>query len=72
MFFMKPKFKYSKLERDEMIAFISKPSKSSSQAQDVKLIRAVERRGMGVPCPAPIIAVNPIMDLMFHSRTLPR
>lgn len=52
MFFMRQKPKFSQVERDEMIAFISRPTGGCMQARDVKLIKAVERPGMGVPCPA--------------------
>ena len=71
MFFMKQKSRYNQVDRDEMIAFISRPSKGSTQAQDVKLIRAVERRGMGVPCPVPINPYDPVITVMFHGGTQP-
>jgi hypothetical protein len=50
MFFMRRKPKFNQQERDAMLAFISRPTGKTSDA--VRLIKAVERPGMGVPCPA--------------------
>ena len=61
MFFMRRKPKHSETERDQMLAFISRPGlyerardqqhAAEMKARDLKLIRAVERPGMGVPRP---------------------
>jgi len=51
LFFMKPKAKFSQTERDEMIAFISRPTKRPNPTEMVQLIKAVEQRGRAVPCP---------------------
>jgi hypothetical protein len=51
MFFMRQKQRFNQAERDEMIAFISRPG-GLKQEDLVRLIRAVERPGTGViPCP---------------------
>jgi hypothetical protein len=57
MFFMKSKPKFSQAERDEMIAFISRPT--GSRSESVRMIRMVEGSGMGVPCPKFFMSRNP-------------
>jgi hypothetical protein len=49
MFFMKPKPKFNQIDRDEMIAFISRPT--GSRSESVRMIKMIEGSGLAVPCP---------------------
>jgi hypothetical protein len=60
MFFMRQRRKFNQAERDEMIAFISRPG-GLKQSDLVRLIKAVERPGMGViPCPKFSLSSKPL------------